>query len=137
IPKSAQRCVTNLSSSTNEPSSSSAEIRSRAVSLPASCCLAMRASPPATAALASISSRRAIGSWAFMTAGAYSRGVANVKGSALTSRILWVELNQGAKGMERLRHQSSPDLRHSIEMGLNKAKWYPFEQFIELNLNID
>ena len=72
-----------------------------------------------------------------MCRGAYSRGVANVKGSALTSRLLWVELEQGAKGVERLLHQASPDLRHSIEQGLNKAKWYPFEQFIELNLTLD
>ncbi|MDB4956121.1 MAG: hypothetical protein JWO36_3690 [Myxococcales bacterium] len=63
--------------------------------------------------------------------------MANVKGSALTSRILWVELQQGAKGMERLLHQASPDLRYSIESGLSKAKWYPFEQFVELNLTLD
>lgn len=63
--------------------------------------------------------------------------MANVKGSALTSRVLWVELEQGQKGMERLLHQVSPELRQHIEGGLSKAKWYPFEQFIELNLTID
>src|SRR5262249_31553656 len=73
MPKSAQRWVTNLSSSTKLPSSSSAAMRSRAVSLPASCCLSMRALPPASAARASISSRRRIGSWE-LTAAAYRRG---------------------------------------------------------------
>ena len=33
---------------------------------------------------------------------AYSRGVANVKGSALTSRVLWVQLEHGEAGVERL-----------------------------------
>jgi hypothetical protein len=72
-----------------------------------------------------------------MSVRAYSRGVANVKGSALTSRVLWVQLEQGATGMDRLLAQASPDLRYSIEQGLQKAKWYPFEQFVELNLLID
>jgi hypothetical protein len=63
--------------------------------------------------------------------------VANVKGSALTSRILWVELQQGQKGMERLLAQLTPELRREIETGLSKAKWYPFEHFVELNLTID
>lgn len=60
-----------------------------------------------------------------------------MKGSALTSRILWVELEQGSKGMERLVHQASPELRQSLQEGVSKARWYPFEQFIELNLTID
>jgi hypothetical protein len=63
--------------------------------------------------------------------------VANVKGSALSSRVLWVQLGHGAAGVERLVAQCSPDLRASIEMGISKAKWYPFEQFVELNLVID
>jgi len=63
--------------------------------------------------------------------------VANVKGSALASRILWVQLEHGDAGYQRLLHQISPELRQTIEMGINKAKWYPFEQFIELNLVLD
>jgi hypothetical protein len=39
--------------------------------------------------------------------------------------------------MERLFHQSSPELRTTLEDGVNKAKWYPFDQFIELTLTID
>src|SRR5688572_20615288 len=136
IPKSAQRCVTNLSSSTKLPGSRSASIRSRAVSLPASCCLAMRALPPASCAFASICSRRAMGS-DLLTGAAYSRGVANVKGSALASRVLWVQLGHGEAGMQRLLAACSEDLRHSIEMGINKAKWYPFDQFVELNTVVD
>ena len=63
--------------------------------------------------------------------------MANVKGSALSSRVLWVQLGHGAAGVERLVAQCSPDLRASIEMGISKAKWYPFEQFVEVNEVLD
>jgi hypothetical protein len=63
--------------------------------------------------------------------------VVNVKGSALTSRILWVQLEHGDGGFKRLLAQVSPELRQSLEMGVIKARWYPFEQFIELNLVLD
>jgi len=68
--------------------------------------------------------------------GVYS-GVANVKGSALSSRVLWVQLNHGAAGMDRLLPQCSPELRASIEHGVSKATWYPLEQFIELITHVD
>src|SRR5207253_271206 len=68
---------------------------------------------------------------------AYSRQVANVKGSALASRVLWVELGHGGGGMERLLAQCSPELRASLSRGIAKAQWYPFEQFVELNIVID
>jgi len=61
----------------------------------------------------------------------------NVKGSALSSRILWVELQHGAQGVARLVKQVSPELCGSIEGRIDKAKWYPFEQFVELNVVID
>src|SRR5262245_56850361 len=63
--------------------------------------------------------------------------MANVKGSALASRVLWVELGHGAAGVDRLLAQCSPDLRTVIEGRVDKARWYPFEQFVELNLTID
>jgi hypothetical protein len=63
--------------------------------------------------------------------------VANVKGSALSSRVLWVQLEHGEAGFQRLLQQASTELRHSLEMGINKAMWYPFDQFVELNLLID
>lgn len=63
--------------------------------------------------------------------------MANVKGSALASRVLWVQLGHGDAGMQRLLAQVSPDLRYSIERGIEKAKWYPFEQFVELNHVLD
>src|SRR6266576_2607673 len=50
MPKSSQRCVTNLSSSSKVPSSRSRVTRSRAVSLPALCSRSRRSSPlPASA----------------------------------------------------------------------------------------
>ena len=63
--------------------------------------------------------------------------MANVKGSALASRVLWVQLEHGEAGYQRVLNQLSPELRQTIEMGVNKAKWYPFDQFIELNLVLD
>jgi hypothetical protein len=63
--------------------------------------------------------------------------VSNVKGSALSSRVLWVQLGHGEAGMQRLLHQCSPDLRASLVAGIEKAKWYPFAQFIELITVID
>ncbi len=50
MPKSRQRCVTSLSISSKLPGSNSASTRSRAVSLPCSCCRARRASPPPSSA---------------------------------------------------------------------------------------
>ncbi len=72
-----------------------------------------------------------------LTGAAYSSGVSNVKGSALSSRVLWVQLGHGDAGMQRLLHQCSPELRRSIEEGINKARWYPFDQFVELNTAVD
>ena len=63
--------------------------------------------------------------------------MANVKGSALASRVLWVQLGHGASGMDRLRAQASPELRAAIEAGIEKARWYPVEQFLELNVLLD
>ena len=77
------------------------------------------------------------GSWLRVTCATYSSGVSNVKGRALSSRVLWVQLGQGAAGLERLLPQCTPELRASIESGIHKATWYPFEQFIELNVVID
>jgi hypothetical protein len=63
--------------------------------------------------------------------------VANVKGSALASRVVWVQLGHGEAGLERLRAQCSPELAEAISTRIEKSRWYPFEQFVELNLVID
>ena len=42
MPKSVQRCATNMSNSSKLPSSSNSSTRSRAVSLPFECCASMR-----------------------------------------------------------------------------------------------
>ncbi len=55
----------------------------------------------------------------------------------MASRILWVQLGHGDTGLKRLIAQCSPELREGIERGFSKAAWYPFEQFVELNLVID
>ncbi|MFT3695438.1 MAG: 4-vinyl reductase [Kofleriaceae bacterium] len=63
--------------------------------------------------------------------------MANVKGSALTSRVLWVQLGHGAGGIDRLKAALNPTLRAQLETGFSKANWYPLADFIELNETID
>jgi hypothetical protein len=63
--------------------------------------------------------------------------VAHVKGSALASRVLWVELGHGAAGVAKVLEACSPELRGALQAGVAKPKWYPFEQFVELNTVID
>lgn len=60
-----------------------------------------------------------------------------MKGSALTSRILWVQLGHGEAGVDRLRVALGPALRAQLETGFSKASWYPLADFIELNETID
>src|SRR5271155_1457868 len=50
MPKSLQRCVTNLSVSSNVPSSSKKSMRSRADILPSWCCRSRRFAPPPSSA---------------------------------------------------------------------------------------
>mmetsp|Transcript_7885 Transcript_7885/g.14981 ORF Transcript_7885/g.14981 Transcript_7885/m.14981 type:complete len:209 (+) Transcript_7885:86-712(+) len=56
MPKSTQRCSTNMSHSSKLPSSNSSSSRSRAVSLPLACWAAMRFSPPPSRARARLAS---------------------------------------------------------------------------------
>ncbi|MBA3541618.1 MAG: hypothetical protein H0T79_18535 [Deltaproteobacteria bacterium] len=63
--------------------------------------------------------------------------MANVKGSALSSRILWIQLSHGAAGVDKVLAMCTPELRDSIAGGIKMARWYPFEQFVELNVVID
>ncbi|RMH41939.1 MAG: hypothetical protein D6689_09685 [Deltaproteobacteria bacterium] len=61
----------------------------------------------------------------------------SVKGSSFASRILWVRLNHGEEGVERLARAVGPGLRDVIVDGAVMSRWYPFDQFIELNVAID
>ncbi len=63
--------------------------------------------------------------------------MANVKGSALSSRVLWLQLAYGEAGIQRLLPQCTPGLRAELEAGVAKARWYPLAQFIELITVID
>lgn len=63
--------------------------------------------------------------------------MANVKGSALATRVNWVALNHGQPGLDRLCAQVSPELAGSVQGGIAVAKWYPFDQFVELVDTID
>lgn len=55
----------------------------------------------------------------------------------MASRLLWVRLNHGEAGLETLKTGVSGELLAILEGGIDRAKWYPVEQFIELNLTID
>jgi hypothetical protein len=55
----------------------------------------------------------------------------------MTSRVLWVQLEHGDGGMKRLAAQASQELRTGLENGFHKARWYPVDMFIELNVTID
>lgn len=61
----------------------------------------------------------------------------NVKGSAIASRALWVRLHHGEEGFARLNAALTPATRATLVEPINKAKWYPFAAFIELNEVID
>lgn len=63
--------------------------------------------------------------------------MANVKGTAFSSRLLWVRLNHGQEGVERLVAAVEAPLGQVLREGAVMSKWYPFEQFVELNLAID
>jgi len=63
--------------------------------------------------------------------------VANVKGSALATRVAWVGLNHGQSGLDRVCAQASPGLAEAVRDGIVVAQWYPFAQFIELVETID
>jgi hypothetical protein len=63
--------------------------------------------------------------------------MSNVKGSAFASRILWVRLNQGEQGLDRLSAASSAGLRELLQVGAVMSRWYPFDLFSELNLAVD
>src|SRR5687768_11124320 len=79
MPKSVQRWVTRASTSTNEPASRRSSMRSRAVSLPASCCLRMRSSPPPRSAAASRLRRSSIAWVRAIGGGVYPREIKDIK----------------------------------------------------------
>lgn len=60
-----------------------------------------------------------------------------MKGSALASRVLWVQLGHGAAGVARLRAAASEALAAALDAGFEKARWYPIRVFLELNVLID
>jgi hypothetical protein len=63
--------------------------------------------------------------------------MANVKGGALATRLLWLRLNHGEAGTARLVAAASPALRVVIGQGVVRAAWYPTGLFIELNQRLD
>ena len=63
--------------------------------------------------------------------------MANVKGSAISSRTLWVSLNHGDPGIAKVREALKPETRSILEGVVIKSRWFPFEAFVDLNEAID
>jgi len=63
--------------------------------------------------------------------------VANVKGSALASRVTWVRLNHGQAGIDRVAAQVSPALAEVVQAGPINARWYPVAMLVELSETLD
>ena len=75
MPKLVDRCRANSSNSVNEPGSSSASIRSRAVIFPAACCFSTARSEPACVASCTRRSKSASFPavvWMSMSSGTFS-----------------------------------------------------------------
>jgi hypothetical protein len=63
--------------------------------------------------------------------------MANVKGSAIASRVLWVSLNHGDEGMRRVAAALKAPTRALVSSPINKASWVAFDAFVDLNETID
>ena len=63
--------------------------------------------------------------------------MANVKGSALASRVTWVRLNHGQAGIDRVIAQASPELAEVLRAGPVVSRWYPIAVMIELAETLD
>ena len=60
-----------------------------------------------------------------------------VKGSMLATRPLWVRFNRGEDGLRELEARLEPTLARVVRDGIDKATWYPFSWFLDLNVAID
>jgi hypothetical protein len=65
------------------------------------------------------------------------RRMANVKGSSISSRALWVRLHHGDDGLQALGKAVKPATREALEGQIDKAAWYSFDVFVDLNESID
>ncbi len=63
--------------------------------------------------------------------------MANVKGSALATRVIWVRLNHGQAGIDRVAAQVSPALAEVVRTGPAVATWYPVAMLVELAEALD
>ena len=62
----------------------------------------------------------------------------NVKGSAISSRCLWVRLHHGDEGVKEVARRVGAATRAALDCGaVDKAAWYPFDVFVDLNEAID
>src|SRR5580692_2606715 len=109
-PKSTERCRTNLSSSSNVPSSSNKSIRSRAESFPALCSRSLRSAPPPASASADIlrncSTRSAFAEDCHVTL------VFSAKRSSVGWFILWRKNQHGQVRCQPYRAQQQHDSQH-------------------------
>ena len=61
----------------------------------------------------------------------------NVKGSAISSRALWVSLQHGDPGLAKVKETVGSETKAILDSVVVKSRWYPFDAFVELNQAID
>src|SRR5580692_3423434 len=101
MPNSVHRCVTKRPISTNEPGSRSRSMRSRAVSLPASCCFLTRSAPPPSRARALVASRRVMAAAAVCEGGGLVLGFVGVAMGSRSPRLACEAGGRGGGVLER------------------------------------
>lgn len=63
--------------------------------------------------------------------------MANVKGSALDARVLWVKTNKGEEALKAFFSRLEPEHRAICEGVILPSSWYPFATFVHVNEVID
>lgn len=64
-------------------------------------------------------------------------GEPHVKGSALTSRALWLDQTHGDQAYRHLLVKVQPATAEILRGQLLKSSWYPFAAFVDMNLTMD
>ncbi|MCK5242852.1 hypothetical protein KAR34_10400 [bacterium] len=61
----------------------------------------------------------------------------NFKGSAIITRLRYLDERTDPAAKTRVLARLSPDLQKEIKKGVLSSKWYPFQYYVEINQAID
>src|SRR6266403_1045152 len=115
MPKSTQRCRTNLSSSSKVPSSNKRWMRSRAVSLPALCSRSRRSAPPPASASSEI--RRSSSLRSRRLSSGIKLGLGSDNGSSLGRGFLWRKNTHGQMRGDPSGAEKKDDTEEQLRAG--------------------